>query len=63
MKTLNKNDLVHAELSYKIIGCAYEGGRLEKFYQKVMDIDQVNNYQTIKNTTHDYFKKCYQHQS
>lgn len=41
---LKRNDLVHPELSYKIIGCAFEVfnelgfGHAEKYYQKAMAI-------------------------
>ncbi len=41
---LNRSDLIYPELSYKIIGCAYEvfnsigGGHKEIVYQKAMDI-------------------------
>ncbi len=41
---LIKKDLVYPELSYKIMGCAFEVynelgfGHLEKFYQKAMAI-------------------------
>lgn len=42
--TLKRNDLVYPELSYKIIGCAFEVfnelgfGHAEKYYQKAMAI-------------------------
>ena len=44
-KELNRNDLVYPELSYEIIGCAYEvcnklgGGLHEKYYQKGMAVE------------------------
>lgn len=40
--TITKNDLLYPELSYKIIGCAYDvynelgGGHHEKYYQRAM---------------------------
>src|SRR5688572_19467876 len=49
MKTLvRRSDLVYPELSYEIIGCAYEvwdelgPGHLEKFYQKALSISFRN---------------------
>jgi GxxExxY protein len=42
--TLERNDLLHPELSYKIIGCAFNvfkqlgSGHLEKIYQKALAI-------------------------
>jgi len=45
---LKRNDLVHPELSYKIIGCAFEVfnelgfGHAEKYYQKAMAIALKN---------------------
>ena len=44
MPELKRNDLIYPELSYKIIGCAFEVynslgfGHSEKFYQKAMAI-------------------------
>ena len=41
---LKRNDLIYPELSYKIIGCAFEiynelgFGHAEKYYQKAMAI-------------------------
>lgn len=46
--TIYKPDLLYPELSYKIIGCAYEvfnnvgGGHKEKVYQKAMKIEFEN---------------------
>lgn len=43
-KKVMREDLIHPELSYKIIGCAYEvfnaigNGHLEKVYQKAMAV-------------------------
>ncbi|MEO5643659.1 MAG: GxxExxY protein [Bacteroidia bacterium] len=42
--TLERNNLLHPELSYKITGCAFNvfkqlgAGHLEKIYQKAMSI-------------------------
>lgn len=42
--TINKKDLLFPELSYEIVGCAYDvhnelgGGLLEKVYQKAMAV-------------------------
>lgn len=41
---IKRNDLVHPELSYQIIGCAFEvfnelgGGHLEKYYQRALSL-------------------------
>lgn len=41
---VNRNDLLYPELSYEIVGCAYDvhnelgGGLLEKVYQKAMSV-------------------------
>ncbi len=51
---LQRNDLVYPELSYRIVGCAYEVfnelgfGHAEKFYQKAMAIALKNNGLTFK---------------
>lgn len=45
MAEMRRNDIVHAQLSYNIVGCAYEvynelgKGLLEKQYQKAMAIE------------------------
>ena len=47
-KEVKRNDLVYPELSYEIIGCAYEvintlgGGHPEKVYQKALAIEFSN---------------------
>ncbi|MDP1802298.1 MAG: GxxExxY protein [Bacteroidota bacterium] len=52
--TLKRNDLVYPELSYKIIGCAFEVfnelgfGHAEKYYQKAMAIALKNTGLTYK---------------
>jgi len=51
---LKRNDLVYPELSYKIIGCAFEVfnelgfGHAEKYYQKAMAIALKNAGLTFK---------------
>ncbi len=49
-----RNDLIYPELSYKIVGCAYEvfnelgGGHNEIVYQKALGISFINNKLTHK---------------
>ena len=44
MRVLNRTDLVYPDLSYNIVGCAYDvyndigPGHLEKYYQKAMTV-------------------------
>ena len=55
---LRRNDLVYPELSYKIIGCAYEVfnqlrfGHAEKVYQKAMTI-------ALKDAELKFIEQCY----
>ena len=56
---LRRDDLVYPELSYEIVGCAYEvwdelgPGHAEKFYQKAMAIALKNK--KIKFEEQKYF--------
>ena len=58
-KTVYKKDLLYPELSYKIVGCAYEvfneigGGHKEKAYQNAMSIALTS--QLIAFTEQHYF--------
>ncbi len=51
---LKRNDLIYPELSYKIVGCAFEVfnelgfGHAEKYYQKAMAITLKNAGLTFK---------------
>lgn len=53
-KTVHKEDLIYPELSYKIIGCAYEvfneigGGHRESAYQKALSLAFIKAGLNIK---------------
>jgi GxxExxY protein len=59
---LRKNDLIYPELSYKIVGCAFEvfndlgPGRLEKYYQAGMRIQLMEKELNFKEQVYHEIK-------